>query len=47
VAEGVQIVDQEQFDRLVFRERIADFNRFIKVNLDRIRGSGNSFRVNG
>jgi hypothetical protein len=45
VAEGVQLVDKEQFDRLVFGERIADFNRFIEVNLDRIRGSGISSRA--
>jgi hypothetical protein len=47
VAEGVQLVDKEQFDRLIFGERIADFNRFIKLNLDRIRGSGISSRVSG
>jgi hypothetical protein len=38
VAETVQLVNKEQFDRLVFGERIADFNQFIEVNLDRIRG---------
>ncbi|HEX6280594.1 MAG TPA: hypothetical protein VFZ67_00035 [Nitrososphaera sp.] len=42
VAEGMQLVDKEQFDRLVFGERIADFKRFIEVNLDRIRGTGSS-----
>ena len=40
VAEGIQLVDKEQFDRLIFGERIADFNRFIQLNVDRIRGSG-------
>jgi hypothetical protein len=40
IAEGIQLVDKEQFDRLIFGERIADFNRFIELNLDRIRGSG-------
>jgi hypothetical protein len=40
LAEGIQVVDKEQFDRAVFGERIADFNRFIELNLDRIRGSG-------
>ncbi len=39
VTEGMQLVDKEQFDKLIFGERIADFNRFIKLNLDRIRGS--------
>jgi hypothetical protein len=38
VAEGIHLVDKEQFDGLVFRERIADYKRFIEVNLDRIRG---------
>jgi hypothetical protein len=38
VAQGMQLVDKEQFDMLVFGERIADFKRFIEVNLDRIRG---------
>jgi hypothetical protein len=47
MAEGMQLVDKEQFDRLVFRERIADFNRFIELNLDRIRASGGSFRLSG
>ena len=37
VAQGMQLVDKEQFDRLVFGERIADFKQFIKVSLDRIR----------
>jgi hypothetical protein len=36
-AEGMQIVDKEQFDRLIFGERIADFKRFIEVHVDRIR----------
>jgi len=40
IARGIQLVDKEQFDRLIFGERIADFNRFIELNLDRIRGSG-------
>jgi hypothetical protein len=47
MVEGVQLVDKEQFDRVVFGERIADFNQFIKLNLDRIRGSGNTSRVSG
>jgi hypothetical protein len=38
VAHGMQLVDKEQFDMLVFGERIADFKQFIEVNLDRIRG---------
>jgi hypothetical protein len=38
VAEGVQVVNKEEFDRLIFGDRIADFDRFIEVNLDRIRG---------
>ena len=42
VAEGMQLVDKEQFDRLVFGERIAEFKRFIEVNLDRIRGTVSS-----
>jgi hypothetical protein len=42
VAQGMQLVDKKQFDRLVFGERIADFERFIEVNLDRIRGTGSS-----
>jgi hypothetical protein len=45
VAEGVQLINKEQFDRIIFGERIADFNRFIEVNLDRIRGSRSSSRV--
>ena len=45
VAEGVQLVNKEQFDRVIFGERIADFNRFIEANLERIRGSGSSSRV--
>ena len=40
IARGIPLVDKEQFDRLIFGERIADFNRFIELNLDRIRGSG-------
>jgi hypothetical protein len=43
----VQLVDKEQFDRLIFGGRIAEFSRFIEVNLDRIRGSGISSRVSG
>ena len=42
VAEDMHLVDKEEFDRLVFGERIADFKRFIEVNLDRIRGTGSS-----
>jgi hypothetical protein len=45
VAEGIQLVDKEQFDRLIFGERITDFNHFIKLNLDRIRGSENPSRL--
>ena len=45
VAQGMQLVDKKQFDRLVFGERIADFERFIEVNLDRIRGTGSSSKV--
>ena len=45
VAEGVQLVNKEQFDRVIFGERIADFNRFIEANLERIRGSRSSSRV--
>jgi hypothetical protein len=37
VAQRMQLVDKEQFDMFVFGERIADFKRFIEVNLDRIR----------
>jgi hypothetical protein len=47
VAEGMQLVDKQQFDRLIFRERIADFNRFIELNLDRINGSGRPSRLSG
>ncbi len=47
VAQGMQLVDKEQFDRLVFGERIADFERFIEVNLDRIRGTRSSSKVSG
>ena len=47
VAEGIELVDKEQFDRVVFGERFADFNRFIKLNLDRIRGSGSPSRLSG
>jgi hypothetical protein len=46
-SEGIQLVDKEQFDRVVFGERIADFNRFIELNLDRIRGSGSPSRLSG
>jgi hypothetical protein len=42
VADGVQLVNKEQFDKIIFGKRIADFNRFIEVNLDRIRRSGSS-----
>src|SRR5919107_3666941 len=45
VAQGNQLVDKEQFDMLVFGERIADFKRFVEVSLDRIRGTGSSPRV--
>ena len=45
--QGIQLVDKEQFDRLIFGERIADFNRFIELNLDRIRGSGSRTRLSG
>jgi hypothetical protein len=45
VAEGMQLVDKEQFDRLIFGERIADFKRFIEVNLNRVRGSGSPSRL--
>ena len=44
-AEGIQLVDKKQFDKLIFGERIADFNRFIELNLDRIRGSGSRSRL--
>jgi hypothetical protein len=47
VAEGIQLVDKEQFDRVIFGERIADFNRFIQLNLDRISGSGSPSRLSG
>ena len=47
VAHGMQLVDKEQFDRLIFGERIADFKLFIEVNLDRIRGTGSSSKVSG
>jgi hypothetical protein len=47
VAQGMQLVDKEQFDRLLFGERIADFKWFIEVNLDRIRGIGSSSKVSG
>jgi hypothetical protein len=30
VAEGVQLINKEQFDRIIFGERIADFNRISK-----------------
>jgi hypothetical protein len=43
VAEGVRLVNKEEFDRIIFGEQIADFNRFIEANLDRIRrGRGGS-----
>jgi hypothetical protein len=42
VTQGMQLVEKEQFDKLVFGERIADFKRFIEINLDRIRGTGSS-----
>jgi hypothetical protein len=42
VAEGVQLVNREEFDRIIFGMRIADFNRFIEANLDRIRRGGSS-----
>jgi hypothetical protein len=45
VAHGMQLVDNEQFDNLVFGERIADIRRFIESNLGRIRGAGGSSRV--
>jgi hypothetical protein len=45
VAQGMQLVNKEQFDRLVFEERIADFKWFIEANLDRIRGTGSSSKV--
>jgi hypothetical protein len=45
VAQGSQLVDKEQFDILVFGERIADFKQFIEVNLDRIKGTGSSPKV--
>jgi hypothetical protein len=44
-AQGIQLVDKQQFDRLIFGERIADFNRFIELNLDRIRGSESRSRL--
>jgi hypothetical protein len=47
VAQGMQLVDKEQFDRLIFGERIVDFKSFIEVNLDRIRGTGSSSKVSG
>jgi hypothetical protein len=42
VAEGVQLVNREEFDRIIFGMRIADFHRFIEANLDRIRRRGGS-----
>jgi hypothetical protein len=45
VAQGSQLVDKEQFDILVFGERIADFKQFIEVNLHRIKGTGSSPKV--
>ena len=47
VVEGMQLVDKEQFDSLIFGERIIDFNRFIKLNLDRIGRSWGSSRLSG
>jgi hypothetical protein len=47
VTQGMQLVDKEQFDMLVFGERIADFKRFIEVNLDGIRETGSSSKVSG
>lgn len=47
VAQGMQLVDKEQFDGLIFGERIADFKSFIEVNLDRIRRAGSSSKVSG
>jgi hypothetical protein len=47
VAQGMQLVDKEEFDRLVFGERIADFKRFIEVYLNRIRGTDSSSKVSG
>jgi hypothetical protein len=43
MAEGMQLVDKEQFDRVIFGERIADFNWFIELNQDRIGESGEAF----
>src|SRR5215212_3703337 len=45
VAQGMQLVDKEQLDRLIFGERIADFKSFIEVNLDRMKGAGSSSNV--
>jgi hypothetical protein len=47
MAEGMQLVDKEQFDRVIFGERIADFNWFIELNQDRIRESGRPSRLSG
>jgi hypothetical protein len=47
VAQGMQLVDKEQFDGLIFGERIADFKWFIEVSLDRMRGTGSSSKVSG
>jgi hypothetical protein len=47
VAEGIQLVDKEQFDKLVFGERITDFHQFIKLNLERIGGSWGPSRLSG
>ena len=41
LTERVQLVDKEQFDRLIFGEqRVADFNRFIELNLEKIMRNG-------
>ncbi len=32
----MQLVNKEQLDSIVFGERTADFNLFIKINLERI-----------
>ncbi len=45
VAQGMQLVNKEQFYRLVFGERNADSKWFIEVNLDRMRGTGSSSNV--
>jgi hypothetical protein len=45
VAQGMQLVNKEQFYRLVFGERNADFKWSNEVNLDRMRGTGSSSNV--